>query len=194
MKLCNSKAISDITETANKIRTLHDDQIQIILGFCKGSAFLLQRWPERRPTVSFVGPRFVDLISVTTRVTLINRGVEDFAVLVTAGKCRNLVEQRGVIFAVEDLMNESGGCILIYGKPDKMKIHVRLLAQRSSVVTLNSFKIKDTGTVWMIKAICEPLLLSFGMKINWNRLVEEIFAVRYRRITENGENNGTYNS
>ena len=180
MIFASPEVISDITESAQKVRFLKDDQIQIVMGFCKDSAFLLQRWPDRRPTINFIGHRFSGTLSSATRVTIANRGFENFAVLLTSGKRHTLNEKPVLIFETEEPQGESGGCIILYGVPDSQKLHVRCLTKRASVELSESFKIKNPVDLWMAKDITEPVLISHGLKINWTKLTEEIFAVRCR--------------
>ena len=187
MLVTSTQVIGDIMESAQKARCIRDDKIQIVLGFCKGSAFLLQRWPDRSPIVNFVGSRFQGFISSKTRVTIVKRerGSENFAILLSSGK-RNALDEKQLVFAIEQPEGESGGCIALYGAPDSQKLHVRYVSKRSSFEFPASFKVEELSYLWVVKCICEPLCVSYRFRINWLRLTEEIFVVRYRRIAEIG--------
>ncbi len=182
MQFCPYQVVADTLGVAKKVRTLKEEQILIVIGFCKGSAFLLQQWPDRRPTIHFAGPRFKDLIAASTKITIANHGLENFAI---ALKCRSMNKStnQALIFATEEPQGEPGGCVLIFGRPDSEKLHVRLITRRSNIQKSESYKLNDPSDIWIIQSVCEPLFISYGFRLNWQRLAEEIYSVRYRRIT-----------
>ena len=180
--LYSSQVETKIIDSAKKVRTLSKDKIIVSIAFNKGSAVQIRCWPDQRPTLQFVGNYFQSRLPSVPEITVADRGFMDFAILMKSQKKCIDKSQSGLIFDTDESESEQGGCLLVFGNPDSEKLHIRLLTKRSSCKTVNSFKVTDLEDLWIVKNIFEPLIISYGIRINWERLVEEIFAVRYRRI------------
>lgn len=182
MLLYSSKVESQIIDSAKKVRTLSMDQIAVFIAFSESSAVLIRYWPDRRPILQFVGDYFKSRLPSVPVITVASRGFLDFAIVVKSSARCKVNNQTGLIFDTDETESEHGGCVLLFGTPDDEKLHFRMLTKRASCKTVNSFKVTDPEDLWFVKTICEILMISYGMRMNWERLVEEIFAVRYRRI------------
>ena len=160
-------------EGAEKYKTLMDNQLVVLLTFTASSAALYFKKEDAPASVTRRGgANDLDAISKQSVISVADFGFNDTRIIVAAPSQNELVIRNSDA-------NSGGatGAILFYGKPSGCKIHVRLVSNRAAYGMCEQFAVNSLDKLWLLKAILEPIIISWGFRLNWHRIVEYVFGI-----------------
>ncbi len=184
MAMKKEAVFKEFDKTARKIRTLSDEHIVVLAGYCPGSAFLYQRWEDRKPTLRLAGDYFNGKIGENAKIYVAEISEFDSMVMITNKNAGNGTRPRGIIFDSNGKGVSPGGCVLMYGKPGKRKFHLHIIAYNGPRYNwADSFKVQGFDELYIPRAALGGFLVNNGFRFNWNGFYEEIFD---RKIHDGG--------
>lgn len=187
MDKITTETLKQFNKNSRKIRTLGNQHIVILLGYCPGHAFIYQKWKDRNPTLKFSGNYFNDKIDEKSKILVAEMSTFDSSIMISSNKAGNAALSKGIIFGTNGHNELPGGCILMYGKPERKKFHLNIIKNSHHDVQNYPLTVVDSDEIMTAKAILGAVLLNNGFKFNWNHFIEEIFDCKvYIRNTNGG--------
>ncbi len=163
-------------DRAVKCKTLNNLQIVVLIVFSSTGAVLFYRKGDNPASVIRKGnDPGLDAVSKRSSISLADFGFSDGAIIVSAPDTKDLIIRN--TDEDDDMAAKDIGAVVFYGRPSGKKIHVRVVCNRGSNGTCEQFSVESLDELWMLRAVVEPILVSWKLRFSWPNFLELIYGV-----------------
>ena len=171
-----------IDELGGKTKLMKIEHNVVLLASTADAAVLYRRFAYGEARIQRRGDKDVfDAVQEKSSLGVISNGFDDPAILIySPGAKEGDSDGESLLFHYsgrEGADGIPGFALLLYWKSGHAKLHVREISVRNHTGLHISPKCRSKEEFWFVKAVAEPILVSWHFRLDWHQILNDCFGV-----------------
>ncbi len=173
--------LNRIDELCGKTKLMKKDHNVVLLACTADAAVLYRRFAYGKARIQRRGDKEVfDAVQEKSSLGVLKNGFDDPAILISPpGAKEGGSDGESLLFHYsgrEGADGIPGFALLLYWKSGHAKLHVREISVRNHTGLHISPECRSREGFWLIKAVCEPFLVSWRFRLDWENILKDCFC------------------